>query len=109
MARPPLTFLAASVALISTAAAYEIVDKSGTEIDAALLGATLADVADLFVDPEAVQFRRIRIGKEGALCGEVNAKNRLGGYVGFEPFYKPRFNEALAVPPPVLGITVRCR
>jgi hypothetical protein len=37
------------------------------------------------LDPLSVQFRKIIV--RGALvCGEYNAKNKLGGYVGFKPF-----------------------
>lgn len=40
------------------------------------------------VDPESAQFRdEIRIGKS-VLCGEVNAKNRMGGYTGFKKFVR---------------------
>lgn len=39
-------------------------------------------------DPESARFRSLRVGGEGAvLCGEVNAKNGYGGYVGFKRFY----------------------
>lgn len=41
-------------------------------------------------DPSTVQFRGIwvRTGKRSkAICGEVNAKNSYGGYVGFRKFY----------------------
>lgn len=38
-------------------------------------------------DPASAQFRNLRRGKTaGTICGEVNSKNRLGGYVGFLPF-----------------------
>ena len=42
-------------------------------------------------DPEAAQFKDERLFGDwtlqgGALCGSVNAKNRLGGYVGFRAF-----------------------
>lgn len=42
-------------------------------------------------DPEAAQFRNLRLfsnwtPRESVLCGEVNAKNRMGGYVGFRHF-----------------------
>lgn len=44
-------------------------------------------------DPESAQFRKIyfapfKNGEKGAyICGEMNAKNGYGGYVGFTPFY----------------------
>ncbi len=40
-------------------------------------------------DPESAQFRNLFIaGKDDtkAVCGEVNAKNSYGGYVGFKKF-----------------------
>ena len=40
------------------------------------------------IDPESVQFRELSMSVGGAcLRGEVNAKNRMGGYVGFQKFY----------------------
>jgi hypothetical protein len=42
-------------------------------------------VKNLLSDPESAQFQRIKqSGKDKDVwCGEVNAKNRLGGYVGY--------------------------
>lgn len=37
-------------------------------------------------DPGSAEFRNERITKAGALCGEVNAKNGMGGYVGFKKY-----------------------
>lgn len=50
-----------------------------------------AAVADEMKDPQSVQFRKLKgvkdaKGNEG-LCGEINAKNSYGGYIGFKPFY----------------------
>ncbi len=43
-------------------------------------------------DPESARFRNIRsVGDQGAVgeivCGEVNARNAMGGYVGFRKFH----------------------
>lgn len=38
------------------------------------------------VDPESMQLRGVRRTESGALCGEVNARNRMGGYQGFTSF-----------------------
>lgn len=47
-------------------------------------------VLDRLTDPSAAQFRNTFYGPvvdgERAWCGEVNAKNQQGGYVGFERF-----------------------
>lgn len=42
-------------------------------------------------DPHSAQFQSERLFSNwtpsgSALCGEVNAKNRMGGYAGFQPF-----------------------
>ena len=43
-------------------------------------------------DPGSAQFRSVRVGaattarETGFVCGEVNAKNRMGGYVGYRRF-----------------------
>lgn len=45
----------------------------------ALLGSRL-------VDPGSLQLRNLRTVEGPALCGEFNAKNRMGGYNGYERF-----------------------
>jgi hypothetical protein len=40
---------------------------------------------DLF-DPASAQYRALREGRNGAICGKVNARNRYGAYVGFKDF-----------------------
>lgn len=44
------------------------------------------EVRSMLTDPESAQFRNVEFRK-GTVCGEVNARNRFGGYVGFTPFY----------------------
>lgn len=50
-------------------------------------------VADTLRDPESARFRNVRVVRKAdgsdALCGELNAKNVYGGYVGYAPFYAP--------------------
>jgi len=43
-------------------------------------------VLNLLKDPGSAQFRNVRKTKPGFVCGEVNAKNGMGGYVGFKQF-----------------------
>lgn len=44
-------------------------------------------VAATLKDPSSAQFRNINlVERTTTLCGEVNAKNSFGGYVGFRPF-----------------------
>jgi hypothetical protein len=37
-------------------------------------------------DPTSAEFRNEKITKSGVLCGEVNSKNSMGGYVGFKRY-----------------------
>lgn len=37
-------------------------------------------------DPDSAKFRGEFVGKDGAVCGFVNAKNSYGGYGGFERY-----------------------
>jgi hypothetical protein len=44
-------------------------------------------VKEYLNDPDSAKFDSIHPGKEEKYsCGMVNAKNRMGGYVGFRPF-----------------------
>lgn len=47
-----------------------------------------------FKDPDSAQYRGLFIAQEGSyywLCGEVNAKNSYGAYVGFRRFYASEY------------------
>lgn len=45
------------------------------------------EIAQHLVDPESAQFRNVVVSPStGAACGEVNARNRMGGFVGFTGF-----------------------
>lgn len=44
-----------------------------------------ATVGAHLLDPYSAQYRDIR-EKDGAICGEVNAKNRMGAYTGYTLF-----------------------
>lgn len=43
--------------------------------------------ADGLKDPAATQFRNVKKGSPGFVCGELNGKNSYGAYVGFKRFY----------------------
>jgi hypothetical protein len=50
-------------------------------------------LSDALLDPQSAQFRKIAVGesdlmgnKQSVVCGEVNAKNRMGGYTGYGHF-----------------------
>jgi hypothetical protein len=41
---------------------------------------------DSLKDPDSARFRGDFVGKDGAVCGFVNAKNSYGGYDGFKRY-----------------------
>jgi len=45
-----------------------------------------SDVTNNLKDPQSAQFKDVKKYSEGVICGSVNAKNAMGGYVGFSPF-----------------------
>lgn len=45
-----------------------------------------AALETVVVDPESLKLREVYAGSEGAVCGEFNARNRMGGYGGFRVF-----------------------
>jgi hypothetical protein len=48
-------------------------------------------------DPDSVQFRNVQAAEEDFVCGEVNAKNAFGAYVGFSKFSYDDFNKKVCV------------
>lgn len=59
-------------------------------------------VKRLLNDPESAQFTSvITAPNSGNVCGFVNAKNRIGGYVGAMPFfYRATSGQAAIISPP---------
>lgn len=45
-------------------------------------------IREALADPDSAKFRNVK-EISGIVCGEVNAKNRLGGYVGYVRFAIP--------------------
>ena len=57
--------------------------------DELLIEETKGLMRDRLKDPDSAKFRNIKVvdTPEGKfVCGEMNAKNSLGGYVGYKPF-----------------------
>lgn len=77
------------IAFATTAGALELSDDQKRAI-----------TAD-FSDPDSALFRDIRQSDrhEHVICGEVNGKNRYGGYVGYRKFWMDAdLNEAFIEP-----------
>ena len=59
----------------------------GKSKDETRLEALQTKVAAQLTDPSSAQFRNVKFSaNKEFICGEINGKNRLGGYVGFVPF-----------------------
>lgn len=44
-------------------------------------------VRNQLTDPDSAKFRGLSVNKTGGItCGSVNAKNKMGGYIGFKDF-----------------------
>lgn len=50
-------------------------------------GRVKKEVKAMLNDPNSAEFRNIKVFENGNYCGEVNAKNKMGGYVGFQAFF----------------------
>lgn len=50
------------------------------------------------IDPASTAFRALE-DRNGFVCGEVNSRNRFGGYVGFRRFIYERKSEAVTIDP----------
>lgn len=65
--------------------------ESGPSESDKATGLAKAYVARNFKDPDSVMFRDLKVilenGKPNYVCGEANAKNGFGAYVGYEKFY----------------------
>jgi hypothetical protein len=72
-------------------AASQAEAKAAGEMQAAASAKQIADlqakVVSQLKDPASAQFRAVQLNAAGtAACGQVNAKNSFGGYVGFQDF-----------------------
>lgn len=47
-----------------------------------------SEVKSILIDPSSAEFKSITVFKNGNYCGEVNSKNRMGGYAGYKAFSK---------------------
>ena len=91
-----MRFLAIPAAALMAACVQmtPITDAKPVALSAAQVEQIKQSVTSDFFDPGSAQFRAIRAvdvtlqddSKARRVCGEVNGKNRMGGYVGFNMF-----------------------
>jgi hypothetical protein len=68
-------------------AAIAIAQRAGEEqAKKNLEAAARAAMKSYLFDPFSARFEKLRPGRNGALCGKYNAKNRYGAYTGFKDF-----------------------
>ncbi|MFZ6843749.1 hypothetical protein [Undibacterium sp. RuTC16W] len=74
--------LKSSAARQNLSASAELKRKSSKSVDK-----VKQDIIDAMKDPESVKFKNLSVSSDGSMvCGEVNAKNSMGGYDGFKKF-----------------------
>jgi len=59
---------------------------SGCDVPGTSQYAAHNSIRALLKDPDSAMFQDDRVITGGTVCGEVNAKNSLGGYIGFRPY-----------------------
>lgn len=65
----------------------EEAERKANEAESAQIETLKSRVLERLTDPASAQFRKLKLLKDNkGLCGEINAKNKLGGYVGFSAF-----------------------
>lgn len=83
-----VSFLVVGVGFASSPA-FAGAAEQASDLQVALLERAKEVVARDLKDPSSAQFRNLRTSTvlPGYVCGEMNAKNSFGGYVGFISFY----------------------
>lgn len=77
-------FLTLVLAALQSQAAARIKTPPKPKVDP--IGQAHERIKDFLKDPDSAKFRSEFIGKDGAVCGFVNAKNSYGGYGGFKAY-----------------------
>lgn len=62
-------------------------------------------VSGVLKDPVSAQFDEVRfVERSGAVCGQFNAKNSYGGYVGFKLFLVTKAGALMIAPSDTTGV-----
>lgn len=92
-----------SATLICTSLFISSIVSAAPRVENPLIATARQIIGQRMLDPSSMQTRNMRIVKatvDGSVtslvCGEYNAKNRMGGYVGFRSFvFDPIVNKAV--------------
>ncbi|MDR7034490.1 hypothetical protein [Mesorhizobium sp. BE184] len=89
----------------SAAGAELFADTSYSNLDIGDISLITRKVTEGFFDPEAARFYAVNYSlkaekrDKSVICGYVNGRNRMGGYIGIEPFfYNRESNTATMLP-----------
>lgn len=86
---PWLLLLLALAGCTTTAANNAEPPKTLAIPDAEVFAKAKASITEDMIDPEStrvIELRRINYNSTDLVCGQVNSKNRMGGYTGKKPF-----------------------
>ncbi|MBV7536743.1 hypothetical protein KW842_13295 [Duganella sp. sic0402] len=72
--------------MLALAACGKSAEQKQREETAVLTSQGEKYVREKVLEPSQAQFRNQFIGKGGAPCGEVNAKDAFGAYIGFQRY-----------------------
>lgn len=91
-----ISLLAGAVcaSLLASCISPQVVSEQPVQLSRAQISQVEAAVKYSLIDPDSASFRNIRASDlslaDGTsyrrVCGEVNSKNRMGGYAGFSTF-----------------------
>ena len=92
---------------------YDADTNSNADITRQYIDAAKEAIKAQLIDPDSVRYRNIIVDTRSfmkpVVCGEVNAKNRLGGYSGFQPFiYNGPIKRAVKMDPSSKDISGWC-
>jgi hypothetical protein len=78
-----------------------VIDGSDETLPDGIVTEVIVGLAETFADPSSAQFHSLQMNGQPksiqSLCGFVNLKNQMGGYVGFQPFVYTSFTKELRV------------
>jgi hypothetical protein len=94
MRRVPFLVSAVLFAIFATLFVYASLAPKPSSVAGPLdpvrhLAAEEAKIRETLIDPESAKFRNDFVSRKDGppvVCGEINYKNTLGGYVGFQKF-----------------------
>lgn len=100
MHNAPKLFLSVALTFLVGTVLAEPMRQKPSKADTALIKKLTMEVSAELKDPASAQFRNVSVNRRTkTICGEVNAKNEYGGYVGFRWFARTEGVGGMIVPP----------